>query len=460
MSESALYDIARTRPIMEIFPSLKSLTCDLSSLDPTFMSESVVELYLTLNVDPTDQWQVNMMTLFQTIHFRMPNIERIHIMEDGRRPTFSNQLEVLIKGLPNLTTYERPAELLSPLTMRPFLSLVNLERIAVTRSHSNVTQDQVNAEKERLAGSFDIPRGSFLSLKYLDVNALTIFPVTSLLNDVNFPSQRLVDLWINLLVTEETSAMYLQELLRTISSSCTGLESLIIRFSLLPGQTKDDALEDHQPLKLSHIQDFLEIERLKVFSIEHILGLSLTLDDITYIANRARRFRTLWLNPKPYHLMNPGLSLEAVVIFADKCPQLKRLGLFLDASLPLVNEYPIVRFGGMEEFFVGNSPLPPSSDQTRYHEQCMRCARLLSSVLSPRCIISFAGGTGHGMDDIFRHRALTALPQDSCPVGEGWRIIVATITLFALENIDVRVKLDGLEAELNEVSGAPYVKSD
>lgn len=416
------------------------------------MSKSVVELCLTINVDAatqSDRWKANMLSLFSTIHRRMPNIRRICILDDPKRPAFSKPIEALVGGLPNLTSFERPAELLCPSIMRPFLNHRSLERLDVRCDHSTVTQLQIDVQKD--PGDFNIPEGSLPSLNSIGLNSLTVSPVISLLNHVNFPSWRLIDLWINLLATEETSATYIQQLIRAVSSSCTSLERLIIRFSLSPGQAKEDAIERYQALRLCDIKDFLDVKRLKVFSIEHLFPLALTMEDITYIASRSDHLHTLWLNPKPYYIVDSGIPLDAVIVFADKCPRMKRLGLFLDVSMPSSNNYSKY-FEDIEELFVGNSPLPEFSDEDRCHEHLMRCARLLSAVLSQRCIISSAAVAGDGISDSFRRRALTKFTQEGATGGDGWRVVRATVLLFTLENAKLKREMREINAVLAQYS--------
>lgn len=200
-------------------------------------------------------------------------------------------------------------------------------------------------------------KNAFQNLSRFAFTASSTTSVTSLLQHDNFPSQSLVDIWIRFPKTISAQPLAIQRLLISMSSHCPSLERLTLRFSPLStdGLTGDRLLRH---ITYPDLEPIFLFPNLVEFAIDHALPFLFTHAENVQFARRATRFTKLWLNPYPASTASPSLTLESLVPFAQYCPKLQYLGMYINASNPVCIGGPIPRFKVLKELFVGWSKVP------------------------------------------------------------------------------------------------------
>lgn len=444
IGEKALSTIARTRPVMEIFSNLKVLTCNLSRLDPTIMSRSVVEIHIIVDVEATPKRIVDVETVFSTVHHRMPNIERVYVEGTQYYHGFEMQFTYLVSGLHNVVGYERPSTLLTPSSLLPLSALPLLQRLVVSRSASDLETFRIREGfmEDRMIVKFRV--GAFPSLRFLEVNARSVSAVVRILEDENFPAPSLVHIWVNFIYSEETSGKCIQNFMAVLVSRCPHLETLVIRFSDGAGDMSPST-EPYHRISFENIRRFLSLQNLTTFSIDHRRPIEVNITQAKNLAYRAHRFHTLWLNPSPIPELEEGLPLEVLLWFARYCPRMRRLGLFLDVSFPVFRPYSKSRFRHLDELFVGSSPLS-MLDSSTSQGSWIRTGRLLSSILPARCRLSWASEWDLGKFDDISRRRLSLIVREA-DASNPWCAVLQFVHILMTDNVEVWKALEDLVAD-------------
>jgi hypothetical protein len=125
-----------------------------------------------------------------------------------------------------------------------------------------------------------------------------------------------------------------------------------IYMEALPGPTMstqwDDFEPEFEPLTLDTLKPLLNCPHLTTFELMYPVPLSLTLHDLETLASGWPTLEAIDLNREPVVLgsgleTQSNLTLRALLPFAQHCPNLRKLGLYLHATevdLPSASEIP------------------------------------------------------------------------------------------------------------------------
>lgn len=183
---------------------------------------------------------------------------------------------------------------------------------------------------------------------------------------------------VNLTSFMERTAPHL-DCLQTLRISFT---ELVYRSSLSTIGSPDDV----PSLDFSTISAFLSFRQLTAFCLHHPHPIRMTEDDLETVAVQGTRFSQIWLNPNPRWPHRDRLPpLSCLIPFAIHCPRLLLLGLCMDCSSLPACIPSNVRFGKLEELYVGTSLVPAHMD--RMYPEWVKPARYLADILPEGCAV-------------------------------------------------------------------------
>lgn len=437
--------IQRTAPRLTIFRNLTTLITSLTSLDPILMSESVQDLTIEVDMVPNPHSIAALDGLVELIIVRMPKIHTLTLLDvkTSSGPHcyagFGQQFARLMAGLPELEKISRPAEVFTPLLFRTLSGLPNLRRV-----HTHIGGREIQGDIQNLQAleslPLVIPETSFPKLESIHISVLSVSGITRILQHPSFPLASLVELWLYLVLLPETSVDRVGSLIDSLAY-CKQLKTLVIQYSRRPVDGIGSGPTNTQDILLKafgydHIRRFLDIFCLTTFALDHPLPISISPEQCSAIARRSGRFQCLWLSPVPSERGSDPLPLSVLRDFAEHCPNLQRLGIYVRPTEPM-DFGPIKhsRFRCLEQLFVGSSPLPsayytPFEDAYRFWKVT---GQVLATLLPLRCSIVTLFDI-YDMDDGDLFRRLTSEAQWDIFVGiDGWRVVKGLVSVFGTE---------------------------
>jgi hypothetical protein len=172
--------------------------------------------------------------------------------------------------------------------------------------------------------------GAFPSLWDLSLTC-SVEDCTSFMRQSSAPTN-LTALYVDSRLMESPAAVH--ELLTVLADTCQLLESLGI-VTLIndaePIQTLVD-VPTSERINYSTLRPVQNFPNLTIFEIIHQYPLDLKLEDLEQLARSWPSLRKLILNNEPVISDECALTLKALVPFAQHCPELEQLGLFINAS--------------------------------------------------------------------------------------------------------------------------------
>ena len=181
---------------------------------------------------------------------------------------------------------------------------------------------------------------------------------------------------MHLITTADRDA--LQELFSVISGRCPDLCNLVIDFIMCPATTLPAPIPpiDWRP-NIASFRPLFACKRLTSFEFRWDYPLDLHDHDMEEFVLAWPGIEKLMLNSEAVPELAPSpLTLGALIAFAEHCPRLCQLGLYMDASV--VPFYPIdTPFQSLRELSVGASSIVAVEP----------VALFLSQLCSPRCEI-------------------------------------------------------------------------
>lgn len=215
------------------------------------------------------------------------------------------------------------------------------------------------------------------------------------------------------------NANHLASLIEIVARVAPRLNDLTVqrKSAQLFKPTVDQYVDVAETLTLDAIRPLLSNGNITVFDIIHFLPFALSLIDIVEITQSWPRIKRLILSPVPLtRSKESALSPGALDIFAENCPCLNYLGVFLDAfSTRYKLRSSLSRFQTLRVLDIGTSPADISSN----------IAALLAYQLPPDCFLFSSDVLLHD----FAHRNILAALQDE------WRTRLSVWTRI-MENMD------------------------
>ncbi|KAF5383298.1 hypothetical protein D9615_004776 [Tricholomella constricta] len=246
----------------------------------------------------------------------------------------------------------------------------------------------------------------------------------------------------------ETPADFLH-LITTITSNCQLLKTLALVSYIDASSTPAPATTDDtsQRITLDTLRPLLKCPNLTSLEIVHHHPLGLQHADIEELARAWPAAESLLLNTEPADLIHSPLTLRALLPFAQHCPNLRALGLFLDATatadleLELGPEVQTPQFKALRRLAMGVSLLDDASTGA--------AALFLSRLCPERSNLKLDSGiTWDEMQEPGLAQGLVETVQGRC---ERWERVVEMMPLLVRLRGEERRRARALQMEVEDL---------
>ncbi|KAH9884520.1 hypothetical protein C8Q73DRAFT_660877 [Cubamyces lactineus] len=401
-------EVARTRTTFNILPKLSTLTwtselpqrlrCSLM-----FMHENIK--HFAVKLVPSDDYPLSV--YFQEIPLRMPKLNSLDLRFSFPVRDIEATLCELIEALPELQKIVLPkftysAKVIERLSASPSIRVIQFEFLE--SQGSGVASDVHNW--------FPVPHeGAFPSLVDLSVSVHLPHMVRFL--NAEFAPSNLQCLYVHVLYI--VPPYQLHEFFDSVSRILPHLTQLHVDFvgdpSPLMFRTR---LSDDDRVTLGTLRPLFKLAKLKEFVINWDAPLALKQSDIQELASNMPSLEILFLGNEPIPCpQSPPLTLRALIPFAQHCPNLRELGLYLDASTADLDEasrelrasLPPIRFRSLKKLQFGLSRIAEPEP----------VALFLSQLCPPGCAVD-AGVSWYGGFNALQAES----PEDALVLVDMW----------------------------------------
>lgn len=276
---------------------------------------------------PKSVESTSLQSFFNDIVTRMPNLTYLDIQTSISMNSFGSAAIQLFSSLPMLQHLTLPrffftSRIAECLSLLPKLRCIDYEYFD---EQGTGNPKDIAVFRPRLL------EGAFISL--CDLSFIAAYMDVERFFSIPFSPPSLTTLYIDSPNMETPAAIH--QALTAISESCQLLKTLTLksRHHAADGSTtssvSDDAL---QRISLETIRPIFACTNLTSLDITHRFPLDLKQDDLEVIATLCSSVETLNLNKEPLKFRSPELTCAALFPFAQHCPCLRYLGIFIDAS--------------------------------------------------------------------------------------------------------------------------------
>ncbi|CAE6424428.1 unnamed protein product [Rhizoctonia solani] len=324
LSASVFDDLARSRLQLHILPNLTSLqwypnsTQDLRQCE-IFLSPSLRSLDVSI---PTAE-EVYVEAFFAVAKVRAPNLRVFQFECQFRAIAIEHWLCDLLETCKSLRGLGLSHYFLTTNVLASASKLPELEEILLwSRSPVGEIEDVMNLDMHQLQ------QGSFPKLRELSLDA-SLVQMRTFVSIPAFNPKTLTYLHITALEIERPNDV--QSFLEALVNVCHPLETLVL--SML---VKWVEITPPPRITMEHIRPVLNFKRLLDFDVTYNYPFYVTDADLEHIARSWPTLRTLMFSEYPYFCSDDIElpSLGSLIPFAEHCPNLVNLGLFVNASLP------------------------------------------------------------------------------------------------------------------------------
>ncbi|KDQ52788.1 hypothetical protein JAAARDRAFT_210281 [Jaapia argillacea MUCL 33604] len=343
ISPRVFRDLSRARSPQRLLPNLKGLTWQSDDL-VTLLSSQVLlhdRIKALSFAMPILQQSQSMSDYFTSITSKIPSLQLMAIWLNRQSPSLLElEAEVvdLLRGLRELTHVGIP---FYSLTSKMAEAISQLEKVLVVDFDGECYKRPIGYES--YAGNYfgapreNLPRfspqlqvNSFPSLTYLAIG----LHLQDLMSD-HILRRRLFPPSLQRLVIQETgntTPAIVESFLESIAVSHPHLStlSLQLRLSDFP---RSLPLLDTPRITFTTIKPILGMRSLIEFMISHDYPLSLTDRDMQELAIAKPLLQYLSLNSEPGYPLESSLSLAALLPFAEHCPSMIELKLYMDTTI-------------------------------------------------------------------------------------------------------------------------------
>ena len=333
VSPAALAEISETRTSLSLLPRLRELTY--ITTFPTqrrfavlFMNESVRRLNLQLDDGPEP-----LQPFFDNIPARMPHLTVLDLRTSRSASSIEKDFVHLLRELPCLEKvvvpqYHITSRIVETLAEVPSLGVLEYQYNQGTGDLADVAHFDPRLSQHGFPALWDLSLSAHLS-KFIPVVVDTLAPA----------AKNLTSLYLHAISIE--SEVSVRKYFTVVGENFPLIESIYV-------ETLPEVESEFEALTLDTLKPLLNCPHLTTFELMYPLPLSLTLDDLETLASRWSTLEVLDLNREPVVLgsalrTKSNLTLRALLPFARNCPNLRKLGLYLDATeadLPSASEIP------------------------------------------------------------------------------------------------------------------------
>jgi hypothetical protein len=320
--DSVFYDVARTRTTLEVLPNLRTLWWNSDTRNATlFMHDKVTDFAFHISSE-------NLPSLCTDIVGRMPSLRSLgwtnpyaRRRPDSHNPKDDRELLQLISRLPKLreVTPAKGAvggkflEALSSLL--PELEAIRSNNLGEALGEMRYSTSPLGCVLQE--GAF--PKLYDLCLKS-DLDDIRVY----LTGGALLPRLR------NLSVesgggTEQT--LTVQQFLTDVTRCYPTLEMVSMNLMV----STEEEYECY-PLSPEHLNPILSLKQLTRLELRHNHPLQISEVDLAEFGSALPAMENLVLNPEPFHLTRPEITLHSLLIVAQHFPNLFYLGIYLDAQ--------------------------------------------------------------------------------------------------------------------------------
>ncbi|KJA15683.1 hypothetical protein HYPSUDRAFT_148782 [Hypholoma sublateritium FD-334 SS-4] len=305
---------------------------------------------------------------FQEIVNRLPNMSTLDILTGGPAHVVVEDLACFLYKLPQLTEINLPRSYFTTETANALSHMQHLRSIQIQCSRpTKASQSIVSHGKSE---------GLLCPLHNLRIE--TSFEEAIRIIEIPFSTPNLTRLDIDSGDPPIESSTFMRRLISAVSSHRQLVKEIRITSANHPCQSDCIVTEDVKNLKLDIFRPLFRMSNLTSFEMTHQYPLNLAQSEIEIFATSCPAMENLMLNVEPVHLSDSCLTLDALVPFAQHCSQLKRLGLFVDAT-DVPETTPTASFKSLRQLAVGLSIIDNEAAPSLY----------LAHLLAAECTIGW-----------------------------------------------------------------------
>ena len=375
IDNSVFFDttMAKLRPLGGILPNLQSLVWHVHRWDSqlqciTFMDKNVrdfdVEIHPVIKAGDDIDYVYQMGDI-------MPDLTHLTLRQGGPLSLVEEHFCRTFEAFPKLRKVVLPCSSSSTRIMEGLSRLKDLcELLVAGPDEGKIAANFANVADFAPA----LHEGAFPALKHMSFSS-PLLAATRFLQTPFFPTS-ITRLYVHLTATADPDA--LQELFSAIARQCPDLVDLVIDFIMCPATTLTTPVPpiEARP-NIVAFRPLFACRRVTSFKFRWDYPLNLHDHDMGEFVMAWPCIEQLMLNAEAVPELTPSpLTLGALVPFAEHCPRLRQLGLYVNADAMPV--FPIdVPFQSLRELSVGASNIAAADP----------VALFLSQLCSPRCKI-------------------------------------------------------------------------
>ncbi|OBZ72753.1 hypothetical protein A0H81_06681 [Grifola frondosa] len=357
LSASVFEDIATTCPTPEVFPNLHSLTwcyCtpDRQPLSLVFMHEKVKHLSLQLYRSQI----IPLSPYLEQVVARSPSVTHLELRSDSPMSDLEDDLVPFLRGMQALQELLVPMYCLTSRVISALSELANLSAVGFAKPAELGNGDREDVVQFAPTCGED----AFPSLRRLCFSSHIPDAIRFLTGDFS----HLTKLYVHTIAIAATQDV--REFFVTVQDRCHDLQEFFVDFIIGPDSPLIfPATPAHQRPNVDTFRPLFSCRRLRKFEFRWDLPLNLTDQDAEELASNWASLEVLLLNCEPVPLAEAGgphLSLRALLPFARHCPDLRHLGLYVNATAPYLAHFmaqpqPVVPFSRLEKLTIGLSAI-------------------------------------------------------------------------------------------------------
>lgn len=427
LDQSVFDDIARTRTSLHILPNLNSLIWlvkapSVQRYHTLFMHEKI--RYFEARIHSTQEYSIS--THLSDISGRMPSLTTLTLQcpLHVSAPDMSN----LLRGFPRLKKITLPRRFLIPAIFEELAQLQELETIEFDSLGG--ASDYYGKER---APSFKIQvkEGYFPALWDLSLSMSLKDAQRFLVDGARLP--KLTCLFVGSVQLEDPSAVH--DFLSALVESYPNMEHLYLDI-VIPRWDQPDTFPQ---ITFDHFRPILGLTKLATFELRNNFPIPMSESDVLQLGTFLPCLETLQINPEPFKLDIPTLSISSLNKFAQHFPKLRKLGVYIDATIGYIPFAGDIHFPSLEVLNVGVSPIDGEEDT-------VIVALYLSRLFASREPALESGLTWNS--DMLLDEAYEETVQEQCDV---WEEVARMLPLLGALRQEERLKRSGIEKEVDDL---------
>ena len=344
INAASLTEISETRTNLSLLPHLREFTYATvftghRRFAVLFMNESVRRFNFRLDTGPEP-----LRPFLDNIPARMPHLTTLDLRTSRHASSIEDDFVHLLGELPRLEKvvvppYHITSRVTETLAKLPNLGVIEFQYLLYQGIGDKADVEDFNPtiSRDGFPALWDLSLSAHLS-QFIPVVVDTLAPA----------AKNLTSLYIHAISVENEASV--RQYLTILGENFPLIKSIYVE--ALPGPIMSAQWQEMEPefevLTLDTLKPLLDCSHLTTFELMYPIPLRLTLDDLETLTKRWPTLEVIDLNREPVVLgsamgTRSDLTLRALLPFARNCPNLRKLGLYLNATeadLPSVSDIP------------------------------------------------------------------------------------------------------------------------